>query len=127
MKDYIHFARNYEAQSSVDEDPTISPITTVSTTFSSLGLGSNAASSATSYLPNAHAVSKVEAQSYYAGLHSEPMLLYCMGKEWFPPSRPEAQPHFKELHEVFNHLIMKVWNHNLGWMVVKVMEAHKVS
>src|SRR5580693_3249550 len=121
VEDCIRFARNYEeAQRSVDKDYTISPTTNMST-FSSLGLGGNAASSATSYTPDAHAVSKAEAQSYYAGLHSEPTLLYRTGKEkWSPPHGPEAYHRKKELREVFDHPITKVWNHDLGWRVVKV-------
>ncbi|KAK0213851.1 hypothetical protein IW262DRAFT_1411917 [Armillaria fumosa] len=112
VEDCIRFAKSYEeAQSSVDEDSTIS---------------GDAASSATSYTPDAHAVSKAEAQSYYTGLHSEPTLLYRTGKEWSPPRGPEAQRRLKELREVFNHPITKVWNHDLGWRVVKVMDAHTV-
>lgn len=83
-------------------------------------------SSTTSYTPDVHAVSKAEAQSYYAGLHSEPTLLYRTGKEWSPPSGPEAQLQLKELREVFHHPITKVWNHDLGWRVVEVMDAHTV-
>jgi hypothetical protein len=127
VEDYIRFARSYEeAQSSNDTDCTISPTTTTST-VSSLGLVSDTASSATSYTPDAHAVSEAEAQYYYAGLHSAPTLLYRTGKEWSPPSGSEAQCHLKELREVFNHQITKVWNHDLGWKVVKVMDAHTVS
>ena len=33
----------------------------------------------------------------------------------------------KELCEVFTHPIAKVWNHDLGWKVVEVMDAHAVS
>jgi hypothetical protein len=69
---------------------------------------SMAASSATSYTHDVHAVSKAEAQSYYAGLRSEPTLLYRTGKAWSPPSGPEAQRRFKELREVFDHPITKV-------------------
>ena len=51
-----------------------------------------------------------------------------MGKEqWFPPRGPEAQRRLKELREVFTHPIAKVWNHDLGWKVVGVMDAHMVS
>jgi hypothetical protein len=58
IEGFIRFARSYEeAQSSVDKD-----VTTVST-FSSLGFGGDAASSATSYTPDLHAVSKAEAHS----------------------------------------------------------------
>jgi hypothetical protein len=128
LEDYIRFARSYEeAQSSVDEDVTISPTITAST-FSSLGFGGDALSSATFYTPDPHAVSMAEAQSYYAGLHSEPTLLYRTGKEqWSPPRGPEAQRRLKELCEVFTHPITKVWNHDLGWKVVEVMDAHTVS
>ena len=85
-------------------------------------------SSATSHTPDPHAVSEAEAQSYYAGLHSEPTLLYRTGKEqWSPPRGPEAQRRLKELCEVFTHPIANVWNHELGWKVVEVMDAHMVS
>lgn len=79
------------------------------------------------YINDAHAVSEAEALSYYAGLHSEPALLYCTGKKWFPPRAPEAQRRFKELRQVLNHPITEVWNKDLGWRVVKVMDAHTVS
>jgi hypothetical protein len=128
LEDYICFARSYEeVQSTVDKDATISPTITAST-FSSLGFGSNAASSATSYTPDPHAVSKAEAQSYCAGLPSEPTLLYRTGKEqWSLLRGPEARRRLKELCEVFTHPIAKVWNRDLGWQVVKVMDAHTVS
>jgi len=130
LEKYIRFAKSYEeAQSLIDQDITISP-----TSASSLGFGRDAASSDssstfyTAYTPDPHAVSEVEAQSYYAGLHSEPTLLYRTGKEkWSLPSGPEAQRRLKELCEVFTHPIAKVWNHDLGWKVVKVMDTHTVS
>jgi hypothetical protein len=108
LEDYIRFAKSYEeAQSSVDKDATISPTITVSTS-SSLGFGGDAASSATFYTPDPHAVSRAEAQSYYAGLNSKPTLLYRTGKEqWSPPRGPEAQRRLKELCEVFAHPIAK--------------------
>ncbi|KAH8997162.1 hypothetical protein EDB86DRAFT_3153777, partial [Lactarius hatsudake] len=43
--------------------------------------------------------------------------LYRTGKEWSPPSGPEARLQLKELREVFHHPITKVWNHDLGWRV----------
>jgi len=129
LEDYIHFARSYEeAQSSVDKDTTISPTTTVST--SSLGVGGDAAPSATatSCTADPHAVSKAEALSYYGGLSSKTTLLYRTGKEqWSPPSGLEAQCCLKELREVFTHPITKVWNDDLGWKVVEVLDAHMVS
>ena len=90
--------------------------TTTSPTLSSLGFGGDTASSATSYTPDPHAVSKAEVQSYYAGLPSEPVLLHCTGKEqWSPPKGPEAQRRLKELCEVFTHLIANIWNNDLGF------------
>ncbi|KAF8799280.1 hypothetical protein BYT27DRAFT_7221909 [Phlegmacium glaucopus] len=84
-------------------------------------------SHATSYTPDPHVVSKAEAQFYYAGLHSKPTLLYRTGKEqWSPPRGPEAQHRLKELCEVFTHPIVKVWNDDLGWKVVEVMDAHTI-
>ena len=110
VEDFIRFARSYEgAQSFVDKNYTTSPTIT------------------TSYTPDSRAVSKAEAQSYYVGLHSEPTLVYRTGQPWFPPRGPEAQRRLKELREVFNHPITKVWNHDLGWKVVEVMDAHTVS
>ena len=126
VEDCIRFARGYEeAHSSVDKDYTTSQTTTASN-FSSLSLGGDAVSSATSYTPDERAVSKAEAQFYYAGIPSEPTLLYRTGKEWSPPRGPEARRRLKELCEVFNHPITKVWNDDLGWRVVEVMDAHAV-
>jgi hypothetical protein len=126
---YIQFAREYEeAQRSVDEDYTLYP-TLTTTTISSLDFPHDSAlSSATSFTPDPHAVSIAEAQSYYAGLQSEPTLLYRTSKEqWSPPKGPEAQRRLKELCEVFNHPITKVWNGDLAWKVVEIMDAHTVS
>lgn len=124
----IQFASDHEeAQRSVDKDYTLS-LTITATTISSLGFPHDSASSATSFIPDPHAVSIAEAQSYYAGLQSEPTLLYRTSKEqWSPPKGPEAQRRLKELCEVFNHPITKVWNGDLAWKVVEIMDAHTVS
>ena len=120
IEECIQFCRRYqEAKSSVDEDATqaVSPGPTINTT-----------SIATSYTPDPHAVSIAEARLYYAGLYSEPTLLYRTGKEqWSPPRGPEAQRRLKELCEVFTHPITKVWNRDLAWKVVDIMDAHTVS
>ena len=79
------------------------------------GFGDDAAAAASSHPHDPHAVSRAEAQSYYAGLPFEPTLLYLTRKEkWSPPRRPEAQRRLKELSEVFTHPIAKLWNHDLG-------------
>ncbi|THH09280.1 hypothetical protein EW145_g2139 [Phellinidium pouzarii] len=63
-----------------------------------------------------------EAQSYYADLSSEPLLLYRTGREkWSLPERPEAQRRLKELCEVFKHPIAETRNRGLGWEIVKIM------
>lgn len=114
LEGYVRFATSYQPQSSVDEDDDISPTTV--------------ASSTTSYTPDPHAVSGVEAKCYYTGLHSAPTLLYRTGKEqWSPPRGPEAYPRLKELREVFNHPIVKVWNLGVGWKIVDVLDAHTVG
>lgn len=80
-----------------------------------------------SHSPDPHAVSIEEALSYYAGLPSQPALNYRTGKEqWSPPKGPEAYRRLKELCEVFAHSIVKVWNDELGWKVVSIMDAHHV-
>lgn len=128
IKDSMSDATSDEAhwQSSIDQDHTISPATT-SSTFSSPSNGSDPASSATTNTEDAHAVSEVEARFYYSGVHSGPTLLYRTGKKWSPPRAPETNLHLKEIRQVSNHPITKVWNHDLGWQVVKIMDTHMVS
>ncbi|KAF9649940.1 hypothetical protein BDM02DRAFT_3128052 [Thelephora ganbajun] len=70
-------------------------------------------SSTTSYTPDPHAVPNAEARSYYAGLHSKPI-------------GPEGWCRLKELCEVFTHAITKVWNDDLAWKVVDIMDAHEI-
>ena len=87
-----------------------------------LSFGCDATSSTTSY------TSEAEAQSYYAGPHPELTLLYRTGKEqWSPPRRPEAQRRLQELRDVFTHPIANVWNHDLSWKVVQVMNTRSVN
>lgn len=94
-------------------------LTLPASTFTSLGFGGDDACNATSYSPDPHTVSKAEAQSYSAGLPSEPALVYRTGKDqWSPPSGPEAQRHLKELREGFDHPITRVWHRDLAWKVV---------
>ena len=87
----------------------------------------------TSYTPDPHAVSKAEVKSYYAGLHSQPTLLYRSKEQWSPPRGPEAQRRLKELREVFAHPIAKVWNHDLGWklsrlwMLTQLVNIHHIA
>lgn len=74
-----------------------------------------------------HAVSETEAQFYYGGLHSAPRLLYRTGKKWIQSCLLEPPDRSKELVPVFNHPITKVWNDDLGWEIVKIMDAHEGS
>lgn len=98
-----------------------------SSSLSSLGLGGGTLSTATLGISDVHAVSHAEAISYYAGLHSKPRLLYRTGKKWPPSSGSEPQRRPKQLCEVFNHPIVDIWNDNLGWKVVGVLDKQKVN
>ncbi|CAE7205656.1 unnamed protein product [Rhizoctonia solani] len=121
----------YETQSNTHDTPwpfqdldyTVPPSTDPSTR-SSLGLGGDPG--AASRAPDAHAVSKTEAAFYYAGLHSRPRLLYRTGKEKWLRTGPMGDSRLRDLREVFNHPLTKVWNDNLGWRVVKIMDERTI-
>ncbi|KAI9430556.1 hypothetical protein H4582DRAFT_2121903 [Lactarius indigo] len=101
-----------------DSEVVISPTTTATSAFS-LSFGSNDQSSATSFTPDPHAVSRTEALAYYSGLASEPRLVYRTGA-------PVAQRRRKELREVYNHPLVALWNDGLAWKVVDIMDAHGI-
>ncbi|KAH9937953.1 hypothetical protein B0H21DRAFT_758006 [Amylocystis lapponica] len=120
----IAFARHYEeSQETPSHRPVEQDSTTTSTSFSSLGFGSDITSSPTSHIADAHAVSMEEARSYYAGLPSWPTLLYRTGKAWSPPSGPEAYRRLKELRPVFDHPIVDIWDTQLSMEVVALLDA----
>ena len=127
----IRFSSHYgEVQRAqvVDEDPPLSPATTSSTFVSSLGFSHDVPSSTTSHTDDPHAISIAEAQGFYAGLPSDPVLIYRSEKEeWSPPSGPEAYHRKKQLRPVFNHPIVDVWNNDLGWKVVDVLDVRTAS
>jgi hypothetical protein len=117
----MRFARDHDSSSAKNNNFSPSPA------FSSPGFGRDAASGATSYTSDTHAVSVEEARSYYAGIPSQPALIYRTGKEqWSAPKGPEAYRRLKELLPVFGHPITRVWNEELGWKVVSIMDAHQV-
>ncbi|KAH8100175.1 hypothetical protein DFH11DRAFT_1497629, partial [Phellopilus nigrolimitatus] len=62
----------------------------------------------------------------YAGLPSSPTLLYRTGKAWSPPRGPEAYTRLKELHPVFNHPIVDIWDKQLSVEVVALLDARTV-
>ncbi|KAG8824813.1 hypothetical protein FRC17_009021, partial [Serendipita sp. 399] len=107
----------------VDEDPTLA---------SSLGFSCDALfpfSTTTTHIDDPHAVSIAEAQSFYAGLPSNPVLVYrsdIQTNKWSPPSGPEAHRRKKQLFPVFNHPIVNSWNNDLGWKVVALLDARAV-
>lgn len=126
----MRFSKRYDESKLAQDvgDLTISLTITSSTYVPSLGFSRDAASSATSLVGDPHAVPIAEAQAFYAGLPSDPRLIYRSEKEeWSPPSGPEAQRRKKQLRAVFNHPIVDVWNNDLGWKVVDVLDARKVS
>ncbi|TRM67082.1 hypothetical protein BD626DRAFT_452493 [Schizophyllum amplum] len=112
-------------------NPSIAKNETASPTFLSPIASSeserNTASSATSYSADPHAVSVEEGLQYYAGIPSYPILIYRTGKEkWSAPKGPEAYDRLKKLLPVFDHPIAEVWNNDLGWKVVGVLDAHHI-
>lgn len=79
--------------------------------------------------PDPHALPEVEAQCYYAGVNSQPRLIYRTGREnekWSMVFGRWTGPPERELRPVFNHPICRLWNYNLGWKVVSILDAHKV-
>ncbi|KAF8875613.1 hypothetical protein CPB85DRAFT_540200 [Mucidula mucida] len=116
------------AEAQTDKDAMDDHIFSITTASDALELGGDAAPSTPSFTPDPHAVSETEGIAYYAGLHSQPRLVYRTSKEkWSLPSGPYwTRPYKKHLREVFTHPITKIWNHDLGWKVVEVLDAHTV-
>lgn len=79
------------------------------TKFSELSLSHDSASRMSSpSLPGP--ISTEEAESYYSGLYSSPVLVYRTGTTpWTKPTGPEAYHWRKELRPVFRHKINDVW------------------
>jgi hypothetical protein len=124
VQEFMRFARDHDCSNAKNDAVSL---TITASTSSSLGFGRSTVSSATSYTPDPHAVSMEEALSYYAGLPSQPALIYRTGKEqWSAPKGAEAYRRLKELLPVFAHPIARVWNEELGWKVVSIMDAHQV-
>jgi hypothetical protein len=72
-------------------------------------------------------VSKLEAESYYAGLPSNPVLVYRSGTTpWKPPTGPEAHLELKELRPVYNHKIATFWA-DLGPKVCDLLDSMRVT
>ncbi|KAJ3826032.1 hypothetical protein F5880DRAFT_154995 [Lentinula raphanica] len=89
---------------------------------------SPSSNTATSDVPDEHAVSEEEAELYYTGLPSKPRLVYRTGKKWSPPRGPWAHPPPKELRGVSaDHPMKDVWNEELGVKIVEVMDDHKIK
>ncbi|KAG8825135.1 hypothetical protein FRC17_008818, partial [Serendipita sp. 399] len=116
----IRFSRRYDEiqrAQAVDEDPTL---------VSSLGFSCDALSPSSTttaaHIDDPHAVSIVESQGFYAGLPSDPVLIYrsdIQTDKWSPHRK-------KQLCPVFNHPIVSGWNDDLGWKVVAVLDARAV-
>lgn len=74
-----------------------------------------------------YSVSKLEAKFYYAGLPSNPVLVYRTGTTlWTPPTGPEAYRELKEVKPVFGHEIVTVWG-ELGPKVCDCLDAVRVT
>ena len=104
--------------------PSISPTTTVETKFSDQGSTDTDMMSLS--LPP-YTVSKLEARFYYAGLPSNPLLVYRTGTTpWKRPTGPEAYRELKEVKPVFSHGIVAVWG-DLGPKICKCLDSMRVT
>lgn len=71
-------------------------------------------------------VSRMEAMKYYAGLPSNPKLVYRTGPtRWGYPTGPEAYTVYKELRPVFGHNICTAWK-DLGPKVCEALDSAEV-
>ncbi|KAI9684814.1 MAG: hypothetical protein M1829_000189 [Trizodia sp. TS-e1964] len=110
-------------QESVEETDPHSP-----STFGSSSLSEYFDDSFSASDPDPYDVREEEAQSFYSGLPSEPRLVYRSGKDtWSPPTGPEAYRRQMELCAVFDHPITTIWEDNLAWKVVKILDSHEDS
>ncbi|KAG8947964.1 hypothetical protein FRC04_010161 [Tulasnella sp. 424] len=72
--------------------------------------------------------SKMEAEFYYAGLPSSPVLVARTGTIlWQAPTGPEAYRKIKELHTVGNHALKEVWEGNLALKLHTLLDSMKVK
>ena len=67
-----------------------------------------------------------EARCYYAGLPSNPILIYQTGAPWQKPTGPEAYLVRKEMRPVFNHPIAAAWD-ELGPQVRDYLDSIKIK
>ncbi|KAI6097141.1 hypothetical protein EV401DRAFT_2247385 [Pisolithus croceorrhizus] len=74
-----------------------------------------------------YSVSKAEAKFYYAGLPSNPVLVYRTSTTpWKRPTGPEAYRELKEVKPVFSHKIVTVWA-DLGPKVCTCLDSLRVT
>ncbi|CCM05671.1 uncharacterized protein FIBRA_07901 [Fibroporia radiculosa] len=77
--------------------------------------------------PPPYSVSESEAKFYYAGLPSNPLLVYRTGHTpWEKPTGPEAYLVLKEVKPVFSHEIVTVWD-DLGPKVCSCLDYVQVT
>lgn len=73
-------------------------------------------------------VSDEEAQVYYAGLPSKPVLVARTGTTPYgAPTGPEAYPKLKELKIVGGHEIKELWEDDLAFKVHAILSENKVE
>ncbi|KAH8111885.1 hypothetical protein DFH11DRAFT_1546184 [Phellopilus nigrolimitatus] len=71
--------------------------------------------------------SQMEAEFYYAGLPSNPLLVARTGSAWEAPRGPEAYPVRKELRPVGNHPLADVWEDNLALKLHALLDSMDVE
>ncbi|KAH9964116.1 hypothetical protein BC827DRAFT_1265926 [Russula dissimulans] len=71
-------------------------------------------------------LSDKEAETYYAGLPSRPVLVARTGALWEAPRGPEVYTVIKELHPVGNHPLTEVWEGNLALKLHTFLDSMEV-
>jgi hypothetical protein len=68
-----------------------------------------------------------EANFYYAGLPSRPILVARTGTRWKAPTGPEAYPKYKDLRVVGNHVLKEIWEDNLSRKLHALLDSMEVK
>jgi hypothetical protein len=69
----------------------------------------------------------MEANFYYAGLPSCPVLVARTGTPWEAPTDPEAPRKLKELRPAYNHALKDVWGASLAPKIIALLDSKEVK
>ena len=109
-----------------DQDEAVSLSTSITTNMSGLSLDDPLSKGDHQTSPPAHP-SDQEANLYYYGLPSRPVLVARTGSPWDAPTSPDQYPRPKQLRIVGRHEISDVWEDNLALKIHAVLEEKEVD